>query len=264
MRAKRSLGQNFLQDGQVIERIVGALDLKSDDRVVEIGPGRGALTELLVKSAERVYAIEFDRDLIGPLRIQFGFDDNCELIEADAVSFDFSQIPATSGKLKLVANLPYNISTPILQSLIKQRHNFSTVVLMFQREVADRIKADPGDKQRGFLTVLVEDAFDVEKLFDVPPTAFRPVPKVWSSVVRLIPKASSFYDPVILRHLLSIAFEQKRKTILNNLRSSFDEPARLLQEADIDSVRRAETLTLAEWHRLADIVLNQNRVIPGQ
>lgn len=255
MRAKKSLGQNFLQDGRIISSIVDALEIGPDDVVVEIGPGRGALTDLLVERAKRVVAVEFDRDLIAPLRVQFGFEDNFELIEADALSFDFSQIGSAGKKCKLVANLPYNISTPILQSLIKQRFFFSTIVLMFQREVADRITAEPGQKQRGYLTVLVEDAFKADKLFDVPPSAFRPVPKVWSSVIRLTPRKRSFGDGEVFRNLLGVAFEKKRKTILNNLRAVYKNSSILLKDADIDPIRRAESLTLAEWYRLADLIL---------
>ncbi|MFZ1699403.1 MAG: 16S rRNA (adenine(1518)-N(6)/adenine(1519)-N(6))-dimethyltransferase RsmA [Pyrinomonadaceae bacterium] len=255
MRAKKSLGQNFLQDEQVVTTIVDALEISPEDIVVEIGPGRGALTDLLVKRAQRVVAVEFDRELIAPLRVQFGCQDNFELIAADALFFDFSQIGPSGQKSKLVANLPYNISTPILQSLIKQRASFSTIVLMFQREVADRLTAEPGQKQRGYLSVLVEDAFETEKLFDVPPSAFRPVPKVWSSVVRLTPQMGSFSDPAVFRNLLGVAFEKKRKTILNNLRTVYETAGSLLEEADIDPIRRAETLSLAEWYRLANGIL---------
>lgn len=260
MRAKKSLGQNFLRDQSVVERIVGALNLSKDDIVIEIGPGQGSLTEVLVEKAGRVVAIEFDRDLMSPLRVQFHSSDNFELVNADALSFDFTEYFSDGKKLKLVANLPYNISTPILQRLIEQRHVFSSIVLMFQREVVERITAKPGNKERGFLSVLVEDAFETENLFDVPPQAFQPVPKVWSSVVRLTPKASDIgVASDEFRKLLSSAFAQKRKTILNNLRTKYAQADIILQSADIDSSRRAETLTREEWRTLLRLVVVETK-----
>ena len=177
MRAKKSLGQNFLRDSEVVDRIIGTLDLEKDDTVVEIGPGHGALTERLVESAVRVIAIEFDRDLVLPLNERFGGFRNFSLLNADALSIDLSDVlrGRPPDHTKLVANLPYNISTPILQRLIEFRHLFSSLVLMFQREVVERITAQPGSSNRGFLSVLVENAFKTEHRFDVPPSAFRPV-----------------------------------------------------------------------------------------
>jgi len=253
MRAKRSLGQNFLHDSEVINKIVDALNLTADETVIEIGPGRGALTEGLIECAGKVIAIEFDREMIALLRGRFG--DQIELIEDDVLDVDLASLVGRNAKL--VGNLPYNISTPILQKLIDVRYLFSMLVLMFQREVVERITAEPGSSDRGYLTVLVEAAFDVERLFDVPPTAFRPVPKVWSSVARLTPIASHATDHKIFRNLLSVAFAQKRKTILNNLKTNFMDAASLLNSAAIDSSRRAETLTLDEWLRLTEILANE-------
>ncbi len=257
MRAKKSLGQNFLRDAGIIERIVQALGPIDENTVIEIGPGRGALTEKLLEKAGRLIAVEFDRDMIAVLTERFGRRDNLTLINADALRVDYSKIigrPGSEEKAKLVANLPYNISTPILQSLADQRSLFSTIVLMFQREVVDRITAVPGGKQRGFLSVIVEDAFQIERLFDVPPEAFTPVPKVWSSVVRLRPKPFPTTDPAIFRKVLSASFAQKRKTILNNLKAITPMAETALNTAGIESRRRAETLTLDEWRRLTDIV----------
>ena len=249
MRAKKSLGQNFLRDAQVVERIVAALDLDKDDAVVEIGPGQGALTEALLAQARRVTAIEFDRDLIEPLRERFRDRENFRLVNADALTFDFADLapPNDTAKLKLVANLPYNISTPILQRLIIVRNHFSRIVLMFQREVVERITAPPGGKERGYLSVLVESAFETEYLFDVPPGAFYPVPKVWSAVVRLTPKLRAIQNEALFAQLLSTAFAHKRKTILNNLKAVVPRAAAALTAAHIDPKRRAETLTLDEW-----------------
>jgi 16S rRNA (adenine1518-N6/adenine1519-N6)-dimethyltransferase len=248
-RAKKSLGQNFLRDEQVVDRIVAALDLDKGDEVVEIGPGQGALTEKLIEHAGRVTAIEFDRDLIESLNERFRDSQTFHLINADVLTFEFADLtgPRDTAKLKLVANLPYNISTPILQRLIDARGHFSRIVLMFQREVVERITAPPGGKERGYLSVLVENAFATEYLFDVPPDAFYPVPKVWSGVVRLTPQPPSTTDDSSFSSFLSTAFAHKRKTIFNNLKAAYPNVAQALTAADIDPKRRAETLTLDEW-----------------
>lgn len=257
MRAKKSLGQNFLQDKTVINRIIDAIELRNDETVIEIGPGRGALTERLLEDAGTVVAVEFDRDMVSPLRDRFSSFDNFELINDDALNTDFANFLKTTGgngKVKLVANLPYNISTPILQRLIDQRHLFSKMVLMFQREVVKRITATAGGKERGFLSVLVENAFDAEYLVDVPPQAFQPIPKVWSAVVRFTPKASAVSDEALFRMILSVSFSQKRKNMLNNLKEEYTDASALLEGACIDSRRRAETLTLDEWVSLTSMM----------
>jgi len=257
MRAKKSLGQNFLHDDEVIGRIVNALDLSTTDSVIEIGPGQGALTTLLLEKARNVTAIEFDRDLIAHLDSQFSSFENFDLINEDALSFSFVEYlekASPSGNTKLVANLPYNISTPILQRLIVDRCLFSIIVLMFQREVVERITAPAGVKARGYLSVLVENSFKTERLFDVSPTAFHPVPRVWSSVVRLTAKTSVCPDTEIFRKIVSTSFSQKRKTLCNNLKSLLPNAAEILHVADIDGNRRAETLTLVEWKALTAAV----------
>jgi 16S rRNA (adenine1518-N6/adenine1519-N6)-dimethyltransferase len=248
-RPKKWLGQNFLRDDTVVQRIVDAVDPATTDVVIEIGPGQGALTEKLLDSGADVIAIEFDQDLILMLEERFGRSPRFRLISQDALRTDFAEI--VDEPAKLVANLPYNISTPILQRLMEQRHLFSKLVLMFQREVIERITAKPGSSDRGFLTVLVENAFDVDRLFDVPPTAFRPVPKVWSAVVRLTPKGAAVPGEAFLRKLVSAAFAQRRKTLQNNLKGFIADPAMTLAAAGIDPSRRAQSLSLAEWNALA-------------
>jgi 16S rRNA (adenine1518-N6/adenine1519-N6)-dimethyltransferase len=246
--AKKSLGQNFLVDENYVNKIVAALELKDTDAVIEIGPGRGAITEFLVESGAKVIAVELDRDFVPMRREQFSDSDNFSVVEADATQVEFQQLlPIDKQSVKLVANLPYYISTPILQHLSDQRHLFDSLVLMFQKEVVDRIAAKPGDSERGFLTVLVEAAFEVEKLFDVPSTAFHPVPKVTSSVARFVPKTTLIDDQKAFRGLLSIAFGQKRKTIQNNLKASHPDAKEVLERSGIDPQRRAESLTLDEW-----------------
>ena len=251
--AKRSMGQNFLIDTGVINRIIRAADIQPKEFVIEIGPGQGALTAGLLGSGARITAIELDRDLIVPLKEKFGSDPNFRIIESDVLELDLAAVVADSAPAKLVANLPYNISTAILQKLIDAKGLFSSMVLMFQREVVERIVAPAGSSERGYLTVLVEAAFDVAHVVDVPPTAFRPQPKIWSSVVKLAPSRDPIEPLSELRHLASAAFAQKRKTILNNLKHLYPAAALMLEKAEIDPRRRAETLDRDEWTRLTQV-----------
>lgn len=259
----KRLGQNFLVNEGVVSRIIEALAPTSEETIVEIGPGRGALTFQLIERAGRVVAIEFDRKLIPFLQSQFLEHKNFKLVAGDALQVDFCNEVQPARQARVVANLPYNVSTAILQRLIAQRACLSEMVLMLQREVVERISAPPGSKERGYLSVFVEAYCATEKLFDVAPGSFRPVPKVWSSVIRLTPKPQlPIEDESLLWQLVGAGFAQKRKTILNNLRNA---PAELLLRikryggasiilcrAEIDLQRRAETLTLDEWLRLAE------------
>ena len=256
--AKKSFGQNFLIDRKYISKIISALNIQPGETIVEIGAGRGALTEMLIESGANVIAIELERSMIAVLHKRFADKENFKLIEADALKIDYAetisnfkpQVPDAEF-VKLVANLPFNISTAILQRLIEQREVFSQMVLMFQREVVERITARIGNSERGFLTVLAEAYLDSEKLFDVPPKAFLPAPKVWSSVVRLLPKDEKIGDINLFREIVSAGFVQKRKTIFNNLKNKFGDFENVLQQCRIDSKRRAETLTIEEWKCLA-------------
>ena len=257
--AKKSFGQNFLVDGNYINKIIAALSPKEDEDVIEIGAGRGALTEKLIESGAQIIAVELERDMITVLRERFGEDENFWLIQTDALKFDYSRFQIANSKLKLVANLPYYISTAILQKLIEQREFFSEMILMFQREVVERMTAEVGNSERGFLSVLVQNYLEIERLFDVPPTAFRPAPKVESAVVRLTPKSESgVSDEKFFREIVSAAFVQKRKTIFNNLktappelREKIGDVLKLLENCGIEPNRRAETLTTNEWRCLS-------------
>lgn len=257
--ASKRLGQNFLTNQGVVNRIIEALSPTSEETIVEIGPGRGALTSHLIERAGRVVAIEFDRNLIPFLQNQYSKHENFKLVAGDALEVSFCDEIQPAKQARVVANLPYNISTAILQRLIAQRACLSEMVLMLQREVVDRIAAPPGSKERGYLSVFVEAYCETEKLFDVAPGSFRPVPKVWSSVIRLKlkPQADFARDEDLLWQAVSAGFAQKRKTILNNLRNAPPElmgkvkshggASIVLCEAGIDLQRRAETLTLEEW-----------------
>ena len=262
-RAKKSLGQNFLVDTQVVERIVREFDPRRDETVIEIGPGRGALTERLIERAGRVVAIEFDRRLAPALGERFAARENFTLVEADALEVDFREVIAPAARARVVANLPYNISTAILQRLIEQRRSLTEMVVMLQREVVARITARAATGERGFLSVLVEAYCESEALFDVAPGSFRPVPKVWSTVARLRVREQPGWqvaDEKLLWRVVSAGFAQRRKTLYNNLRAAPDDvrvrvdrsggAARVLEEALIEPQRRAETLTLNEWAQL--------------
>lgn len=264
-RAKKSFGQNFLADERVVERIVRAVDPRADETLVEIGPGRGELTGKLIERAGRVLAVEADRELIPLLRERFGAHENFHLIEGDALAHDFCDVISPTPQARVVANLPYYISTAILQRLIEQRGCLTEMVLMLQREVVERIMAQPATSERGYLSVLVQAYCETEALFDVAPEAFRPVPKVWSTVVRLRVRpeiAANVQDEALLWRIVSAGFAQRRKTIQNNLRSAQGEiaerlkrmggPGGLLELAGIAPRRRAETLNLEEWARLAN------------
>jgi 16S rRNA (adenine1518-N6/adenine1519-N6)-dimethyltransferase len=266
--SKRRFGQNFLIDERVVDRIVEAVQPLADETIIEIGPGQGALTSRLVEKAGRVVAIEFDRDLVPKLRDKFAGFTNLKLIEDDALSADFCAAIEPARQARVVANLPYNTATAILQRLIGQRHCIREMILMLQREVVDRITAPAGSSERGFFSVLVEAYCEAEKVFDVSPRAFRPVPKVWSTVIdlRVRPKiGADVSDEELMWQVVSAGFAQRRKTILNNLRdapASIQELLRkhggasmVLCEANIPQLRRAETLTLEEWASLVNAIV---------
>lgn len=269
MKAKKSLGQNFLIDRNISARIVNALAPRAGETIFEIGPGQGALTEHLINSRARLIAIEFDRELVPPLKGKFALADNFSIVETDALHTDFcALLTANSPGVKsarLISNLPYNISTAVVQRLIEQRLCLTEMVLMLQREVVERLAAPPSTPERGFLSVLVQMYCEVAKLFNVAPGAFRPAPKVWSTVVRLRPRAVvEIEDDELFVKLLSACFAQRRKTIANNLRAAPETiQTRLIQAGGIVSVltkseiapeRRAETLSLTEWAKLTRLL----------
>ena len=265
VRSKRSLGQNFLVGSHYPRRIVDLVSPQADETIVEIGPGKGALTKLLVESGARVIAVELDRELTEPLTELFAGSSNFHLIEADALELDFCQVIAPASSARVVANLPYYISTPILQRLVEQRNCLREMTVMLQREVVDRIVAGPGGKEYGYLSVFVQLYCEAKRLFDVPPGAFRPAPKVHSSVVRLRPRSQLqvlIDDEVQFIQLVKTLFAQRRKTILNNLRAGqtglgLKDPSQILtalEESLIDPQRRAETLSIAELARLSSAI----------
>jgi len=259
----KRFGQHFLKDKRTIQRIIDALAPRLDETIVEIGPGTGALTTQLIERAGCLIAVEFDNKLTPLLSEQFSNHANFKLIIADALATDFCREILPAKQARLVANLPYNISTAILQRLIEQRACLSEMVVMLQREVVERIMAPAGSSERGFLSVVVEAYCETEKLFDVAPGAFRPPPKVWSSVMRLRfrPRTNTdVTDEELLWATVSAGFAQKRKTILNNLRQAHGRLAEVLKrnggasivlcKAGVELQRRAETLTVDEWRSI--------------
>lgn len=267
MRAKKSLGQNFLVGTHYPTRIVAAVAPQPHETLIEIGPGHGALTELLVATEANLIAVELDQELIPELTARFAERSNFRLVTADALEVNFCELIQPAATARVVANLPYYISTPILQRLIEQRACIREMTLMLQREVVERITAKPGGKEYGYFSALVQFYCTTEKLFDVPPGAFRPMPKVHSSVVRLrvreVP-AAEVHDEAFFIELLKALFAQRRKTIWNNLRAAKDRFKKddlqlrsALDAAQIDAQRRAETLSLEETARLANQLIKR-------
>ena len=241
---RKRFGQNFLTDQGVITSIARAISPNKDDNVVEIGPGQGALTDALFDSGCAINAIEIDRDLQSQLRVMF-FNRNLTLHNADALKFDFSQLSKAANDLRVVGNLPYNISTPLIFKLLENLGLVKDMHFMLQKEVVDRLAAIPGTKAWGRVSVMTQIDCEVESLFEVPPEAFFPQPKVQSAIVRITPKKEA-YRPECSRERLSklvhIAFAQRRKTLRNNLKDVMTDAK--IEGLGIDPNCRAETLSL--------------------
>ncbi len=249
-RARKRFGQHFLTDPAVIDAIVNGIHATADDVVVEIGPGHGALTESLARQAGRLHAIELDRDLAEKLRRRFADRDSVTIHEADALSFDFA---ALGARLRVVGNLPYNISTPLLFHLLKHRDNILDMHFMLQKEVVDRMAAQPGTKAYGRLGIMLGCYLGIEPLFDVDRHAFEPPPAVTSAVVRLDPLPAGTYeidDEQFLSTLVATAFMQRRKTLRNSLKK-LATPADF-EAVDIDAGQRPEQISIAHYVALGN------------
>lgn len=251
--ARKRFGQNFLHDPQVIEHIVEAINPQPGESLVEIGPGRGALTGPLLEVCEQLDAIEIDRDLAADLRTRFATR-GLVLHEADALRFDFRALAATRGrKLRVIGNLPYNVSTPLLFHLLEARAAIVDLHIMLQKEVIDRICATPGTAAYGRLTVMLAPWVVAEPLFDVGPGAFRPAPKIWSAVARLtVREQPAFAVDARYARVVAAAFSQRRKTLRNALRSLLEAGA--ISACGIDPGVRPETLGPAQFAALARAV----------
>ncbi len=253
-QARKRFGQNFLVDGNIIARIIAAVSPKQGDNLVEIGPGQGAITGPLLEAAGALNAVELDRDLAAMLSDRFAEHAGFQLHQGDALAFDFATL-ANSGPLRIVGNLPYNISTPLIFHLLNYAGHIKDMHFMLQREVVERMAAVPGSKTYGRLSVIVQYHCQVFDLFGVPPGAFRPVPKVDSAIVRLVPRREIqplASNKALFQTLVRTAFQQRRKTLRNALKQ-LPQAANLNADAiSIDLGRRPETLSVAEFVTLSN------------
>ena len=261
-KARKRFGQNFLHDQNIIQRIINSIAATDEQYIVEIGPGKGALTEHLVQRCKQLDVIELDRDLIPILQQQFSSYDNFKIHNADALQFNFSSLLSqtdTSAKFRLVGNLPYNISTPLIFHLLENVHLIDDMHFMLQKEVVERLTAQPGTKAYGRLSILVQYLCHAEQLFIVPPGAFTPAPKIDSAIIQLMPRqtSDSLIDGTLerLSFIAKSAFSQRRKTLRNNLKKILTDEQ--IKSCDIDPSRRAETLSIEEFVQLSKQLNNQ-------
>ena len=254
-RPRKRFGQNFLHDRAVIERIVAELAISSETTLLEIGPGRGALTQRLIERAEHVVAVEIDRDLAQHLRDAFP-ESRLRVIEDDILELDFARLGRLVHKRPvcwtIAGNLPYNISKPVAMHLVESVASIERAVLMFQREVAQRLCAEPGGAEYGPLSVLPRAVYEIDRVMDVPPQAFRPRPNVVSTVTRWLARAErpSTDELAKLRATLRAVFSNRRKTLKNNVRRALGSE-NVLGRAGLDGARRAQELSPEEFHALA-------------
>lgn len=260
VKAKKSLGQNFLQDVEIVERIFEVADVSSIDWVFEIGPGTGVLTAVLAKRVEKVLAIELDHQLVARLQQQFVDSQSVSILEGNILEIDMKELLETSGftehPYKIIANIPYYITAPIIKMLLSLKHQPVSLTLMVQDEVAERLAARPGSMS--LLSLMAQYYATVEKKFFVPKKAFDPVPKVDSAVIRIIPRRA--YDPEEDRKVFRLAragFAARRKTLVNNLSSSLSiakaAVEEKLQQLGLRPDIRAQALSVEDWERLAKI-----------
>ena len=255
---RKRFGQNFLHDQNIIAQIVAAIAPQTSDRLIEIGPGQGALTTPLIQHTGKLEVVELDRDLIP--RLEEMFADKGELIihNQDVLKFDFAQLTHEEKSLRIVGNLPYNISTPLLFHLISFQHLIQDMHFMLQKEVVDRICAQPSSKDYGRLSVMMQYYCHTEYLFKVSPGAFNPPPKVDSAIIRLVPRDLSELNAdnkKALSTIVQASFAQRRKTLRNNLKKHITEDN--IKSLGIDPGCRAETLHLADFVKLANLYNQQ-------
>ncbi|MBF0612105.1 MAG: 16S rRNA (adenine(1518)-N(6)/adenine(1519)-N(6))-dimethyltransferase RsmA [Magnetococcales bacterium] len=256
------MGQNFLQDPLVISRIIHAAGVKAGDRLVEIGPGLGAMSQPLLKQSGQLWAIELDNHLAKILQQKSSqWPGTFHLLQEDALQVHFQNLAQElGGPLKVVANLPYAISSPLLFHFLDHKSAFSDLTLMLQKEVVDRMAAPPGGKDYGVVSIHLQRMFTITPLFQVPPEAFHPQPKVTSAVVQLVPRSLPLVDvqdDALFHRIVKAAFGQRRKTLSNALSALM--PAPWFQESGIDPRRRGETLSIQEFANLTHFLLQKMR-----
>ncbi|PRR80843.1 Ribosomal RNA small subunit methyltransferase A [Clostridium liquoris] len=256
----KSLGQNFLIDSQVLTDIVEGAEINNNDFIIEIGPGVGTLTKELLKAAKKVMAIELDSDLVPILKEELKDYENFQLINKDALKVDFNEIIGEEQSVKLVANLPYYVTTPIIAKLLNGHYKFKSLTIMIQKEVGERIAAKPNTKEYGALSLLVQYYCDIKIIRKVSPSSFMPKPRVESIVIRLDrldePKVKVKNQELFFK-IVRASFNMRRKTLWNALKSlgiNKDLLEKALGEAEIDPKRRGETLSIDEFGRLSDCI----------
>lgn len=258
-RPRKRFGQHFLHDANVINRLVGAIAPQPGEHLVEIGPGEGVLSAPVLERAGALTVIELDRDLATTLSERLGQPDGLEVVQADVLKVDLAEL-AAGKRLRIIGNLPYNISTPIMFHLFESGAEIIDMHFMLQKEVVDRMVADPGGRQYGRLSVMAAFHCEMTRLFTVPPGAFRPPPKVDSAIVRLAPKKLTVEDRALLPDFAEVtrrAFGQRRKTLRNSLKGLIDDVQ--FEAAGIDPGARAETLSVDQFRKLATGLGNVNR-----
>ena len=251
-RPRKRFGQHFLVRDDIASDIVAAIEPREGDTLVEIGPGKGALTFSLARSGCRLHAIEFDRDLFAQLSERFSGNTEVTLHQRDALEFDFASL---GEKLRVVGNLPYNISTPLLFHLVDAKQVIADMHFMLQKEVVDRICASPGSKNYGRLTIMLGCYLESLPLFEVPPEAFSPPPRVQSAVIRLRPferNVHQIQNHDVLSHVVTQAFMQRRKTIRNALKATV--ATQLIESCGIDPGKRPEEVAIADWVALSNSI----------
>lgn len=257
-KARKRFGQNFLHDHGIIQRISHSINPRPGDRIVEIGPGQGALTEYMLEGAGALDVIELDRDLIPTLKLRFGLNKDFHIHEGDALKFDFTALKTDDRLLRIVGNLPYNISTPLIFHLLAHQNIIRDMYFMLQKEVVMRLAAQAGDKHYGRLGIMTQYYCSVDYLFTVGPGAFNPPPKVDSAIVRLTPHKILPHpckDIKKLEEVVRDAFGQRRKTIRNTLKKHLT--VEELESLNIDSGARPEVLMVADYVRIADYLINK-------
>ncbi|MDA8125045.1 MAG: 16S rRNA (adenine(1518)-N(6)/adenine(1519)-N(6))-dimethyltransferase RsmA [Deltaproteobacteria bacterium] len=264
VRPRKSLGQSFLNDGQMIRRIAVAADPQQGETIVEIGAGLGLLTEELARKAGRVIALEIDPRLVRALKDRFANCPTVEIVPGDVLDYDFSKTNP-GGRIKVVGNIPYHISTPILFRLLEYRRSIASMLLMFQKELAERIMAPPGKKDYGIPSVIVACYASVSRALTVPAGCFYPEPDVVSTVLQFVmyEDLASSGDHVHLFATVRAAFAQRRKTLRNNLRAAGVAEEALewiFRESRIDGARRAETLSVGEFKILSETINRSDRI----
>ncbi|MCW8900897.1 MAG: 16S rRNA (adenine(1518)-N(6)/adenine(1519)-N(6))-dimethyltransferase RsmA [Gammaproteobacteria bacterium] len=256
-KARKRFGQNFLHDKMVIQRIVNSINPRQGDHIVEIGPGEGALTERVLDKIGAMDVVELDRDLIPLLKIRFVIQDGLTIHQADALKFDFCSLQQDEKKIRIIGNLPYNISTPLLFHLFEHNHCIEDMHFMLQKEVVERIVAKPGDSAYGRLSIMLQYFCHAEYVFTVKPGAFRPAPKVDSAIVHLVPHKK---PPVEINNfdafskLVNHSFTMRRKTLRNILKGQLD--IEQIEALGIEPTIRPERLSLEDFTRIANAISN--------